>query len=365
MSDIKIEQEKPVSGLNKNLARYANDTKVYSHVKSTANMSKTGVSLEKNLSRINQSIQTQIEKRKEQDPSAANQLEELNSLTNELNKGQLHVNTNVQLKIASTILACATSASLQSTEDSGIRNPHSPTHTYFSTGSMNTIEDVTPRVLIAVDASGSMWWPRTRLVGAANLLASIAKRLSRGGAKLNYAFWDDGCDIPKPFSVSIAKQLAKSSSIKVNEPGEAILQTSVGGGGTNVFSVADRLSPYVYPPELDDNGNILPKVQRGVKYTKQMKKQYHLTYGTDYNLIVIYSDFDFPSNPAYSIPSNEADMKWRFDQIALSKLCCVCCSSTGERETPEAFKHAVKKWIPFSQWEKEIKFYSCQNPDDI
>ncbi len=91
-----------------------------------------------------------------------------------------------------------------------------------------------------------------------------------------------------------------------------------------------------------------------------MRHDYKLTYGDKYNLVVIYSDFDFPSS--HSIPSNEEDIRLMFDMIKVSKptLCCVCCSPEGESDTPDTFKDMVT-WIDYATWEREIKVYSCDN----
>jgi hypothetical protein len=204
-----------------------------------------------------------------------------------------------------------------------------------------------------------MWYPRTRLVGAANLLSSIAKIMKAKGVTMDYAFWDDGCDIPRPFSISDAQRLAREGTPQVHD-GEGVLKTSVGGGGTNIYSLADRLSPYKYPPELNDDGTVKKNNERQVKYTPEMKRKYRLTYGDKYDLIIIYSDFVFPSR--YRIPSDEREIKRLFDRIKVSPrtLCCICCDEDGEKSyTPQSFKKMVT-WIDYATWKREIEVYSCR-----
>lgn len=358
MSDVKLQNGKAISGLNKNLAKFANETNTFSQIKPTAATSSSGTDIASNLQNVTREINSNIESKKSEPGAETGELETLNALTNEINEGQLHISTGVNLTIARRIVNLASNASRPSNEESGVRNMRSPTHQHFSNGSFNFLEDYSPSVLLAIDASGSMWYPKSVLVGASNLLTSIAKILKGKGVKMDYVFWDDGCDIPRPFSVQEARNLAKGNSPTVTD-GEGILKTSVGGGGTNIYSVADRLSPYVYPPELNDDGSVKRKSEREVKYTPEMKRKFKLKYGYQYDLIIIYSDFWFPG--CHKIPSNAADIRRLFDQIRVSKtsLCCICCNEFGDSETPDEFKKLVT-WIPYDVWKSEIEVYSCQ-----
>ena len=344
--------------MNSNLAQFANETNTFSEMQSTA------TEMENTLQQAAQQIENNIEIKNQSGEYDAN-LEELNSLTREINDdnaAKAYMRTDVKLRIANRIVALASNASRPSNEDGDSRNYKSPTHSHFSTGSFNVLEDYAPRVLLAIDASGSMWCKETIMIGAANLLSSIASRLKTKGVTMDYAFWDDGCDIPRPFSIQKARDIARGDVSVSSYTG--VVKLAIGGGGTNVYSIADRLSPYYYPPELNGDGTVKPRKQRKVKYDAKTKKQYKLSYGTDYDLIIIYSDFCFPSSPAYSIPSNPKEIKWRFDQITVSptRLCCVCCHPQGERQTPQTFKKMVT-WIPYEMWQKEIEAYSFKKPE--
>ena len=308
-----------------------------------------------NLDDVKESINSNI-KLKSQNSSASEQqqLQELNALSDELNKGTYAVNNDANLSVADDILRAAQTASISANDDSDDRNPHRPTPHYFATGSTVMLDKEEPSVLIAIDASGSMWFQKSLLVGAANLLTSIANKLkSAGVTSIDYAFWDTTCDIPQPFvrddDSSIAQDLAngKRPSIQSYE-GTSLLKSSVGGGGTNIFSVVARLSRY------DENGDLM--------YDDDDVEKYNLKFADRYNLIIIYSDFDFPSNP---IPRDEDDIIESFGDIPVSsKLCCVCCDSEGEKQTPQAFKDMVKMWISFEDWKHDIDIYRCQPFDN-
>jgi hypothetical protein len=309
-----------------------------------------------NLENVKSEINSNIElKKKSANAEEQRQLQELNSKINDLNNdANLHIRSDMKLKIAADLLRKARTPRRTANIDGEIRNMNNPTRSHFSTGSFNTYDDFTPSVLIAIDASGSMWCKRSILLGATGLLADIAQKLR--GAKLRYAMWDDACDIPRVFNLKVAQSLANGSGIAV-QPVEAVLQTSVGGGGTNIYSVADRLTPFVYPPEVDANGIPLSTKTRTRKYTPEEKKKYNLTFGADYDLIIIYSDFDFYNN---SIPSDKQEMRYMFDQIALGKLCCICCDPDGERQTPETFKKSILGWYSYETWKKEIEVYALE-----
>ena len=118
------------------------------------------------------------------------------------------------------------------------------------------------------------------------------------------------------------------------------------------------MTPYVYPPEVDANGIPLSTKSRTRKYPPEEKKRYNLTFGAEYDLIIIYSDFDFPPNN--SIPSDKQEMRYMFDQIALGKLCCICCDPDGERQTPETFKKSILGWYSYETWKKEIEVYALE-----
>ena len=346
--------DQPINGLNKNLAKFANETTTFSHIQDKG-LPTSGNTMKDNLDDVKESINSNI-KLKSQNSSASEQqqLQELNALSDELNKGTYAVNNDANLSVADDILRAAQTASISANDDSDDRNPHRPTPHYFATGSTVMLDKEEPSVLIAIDASGSMWFQKSLLVGAANLLTSIANKLkSAGVTSIDYAFWDTTCDIPQPFvrddDSSIAQDLAngKRPSIQSYE-GTSLLKSSVGGGGTNVFSVVARLSRY------DENGDLM--------YDDDDVEKYNLKFADRYNLIIIYSDFDFPSNP---IPRDEDDIIESFGDIPVSsKLCCVCCDSAGEKQTPQAFKDMVKMWISFEDWKHDIDIYRCQPFDN-
>jgi hypothetical protein len=211
------------------------------------------------------------------------------------------------------------------------------------------LEKTEPKVLIAIDASGSMWSPPNLLVGAANLLASVANQLEGSGVtSIDYAFWDNTCDIPREFTKdgddSVAQNLANGQRPRLQDAGISTLRTSVGGGGTNIYSVVARLSRY------DEDGDEM--------YSEDDIEKFNLKFADQYDLIIIYSDFDLSSHP---IPQNDYEIYERFGELAPNKLCCICCSETGERMTPTEFKESVVlKWISYEQWKHDIDIYRCQ-----
>ena len=205
-----------------------------------------------------------------------------------------------------------------------------------------------------------MWNKKSIIVGATGLLSNIANHLP--GKAMMYSFWDEACDIPSFFNARTADNMKKNpGSIQVQgvPSQQLVLHTSVGGGGTNVYSVVDRLSPYVYPNETDSNGVMLPPSQRTKKYSPDMKSKYKLTYENDYDLIIIYSDFEFYGDGR--IPSDLDSIKRRFAPINLKKLCCICCSQRGESDTPVIFKKSIRYWVPFTMWQKEIEAYAIKD----
>ena len=342
MNEIEFKQDKrKITGMNKNLAEFANEQNAFSQVNKTTTVgSNTGETMENNLQGVINSINTNIDtKIQHSDETEQQRMQELNALSNEQNKADVSINKKAHLKVASKILRAAQAAQLQSDNESGIKNYHRPANTYFQTGSTQMIEEDVPRVLIAIDASGSMWFNPNVLVGAANLLSSLVNYLKM---PVDYAFWDETCDIPRPYSGAVAKNLASGNRPSVQKY-EGKLQTSVGGGGTNVYSVVSRLS------RLDAN--------RKPRFDAKTIAQHKLRFADNYNLIIIYSDFEFPDN--YSIPYNVNDVKRRFGEVPYNKLVCVCCSRNGENATPPTFKKLLgQRWVSYKEWQDAIDYYS-------
>ena len=343
MNEIEFKQDtRKITGMNKNLAEFANEQNAFSQVnKSTSVGSNTGGTMQENLGRVINSINTNIETKMEHSNDTEQQrMQELNALSNEQNKADVAINSKAHLTVARKILRAAQAAQMQSNEDSEMRNERRPTSTYFQTGATHRLENEVPRVLLAIDASGSMWFNPNVLVGAANLLSSLVNALNM---PVDYAFWDETCDIPQPYTGAVAKSLADGTRPHVHQYAGK-LQTSVGGGGTNVYSVVSRLS------RLDDN--------RKPRFDAKTIAQHKLKFADNYNLIIIYSDFEFPSN--YSIPTNVNDIKRRFGEVRYNKLVCVCCSDKGENYyTPQTFKKLLgQRWISYKEWQDAIDYYS-------
>lgn len=337
-------KDKPIKGLNSNLAQFANETTTFSHVK--GGLSKTGHSIKEVLGETTRDINNNI-KRKSQVSSASEQqkLQELNDISNQKNKGDYVIDTDTDLRVAAEILSAAKAAQMASNNDGDDRDWHHPTIHHFDTGSFNLLEEHQPKVLIAIDASGSMWFPQSLLVGAANLLSSLTKQLERAGVMgVDYAFWDDTCDIPQPYSTSLAQSLAEGNKPSVQSyANTGVLQSSVGGGGTNIYSLVARLSRY------NEDGEPM--------YDDDDIEKFNLKFADRYDLIIIYSDFVFEY---HKIPNMEDDIVERFGDIRMNKLCCVCCNERGERETPSEFKEIVRKWISYEDWKHDIDIYRCQ-----
>lgn len=336
--------DKPIKGLNSNLAQFANETTTFSHVK--GGLSKTGHSIKAVLGETTRDINNNI-KRKSQVSSASEQqkLQELNDISNQKNKGDYVIDTDTDLRVAAEILSAAKAAQMASNNDGDDRDWHHPTIHHFDTGSFNLLEEHQPKVLIAIDASGSMWFPQSLLVGAANLLSSLATQLERAGVMgVDYAFWDETCDIPQPYSTSMAQSLAEGNKPSVQSyANTGVLQSSVGGGGTNIYSLVARLSRY------NEDGDPM--------YDDDDIEKFNLKFADRYDLIIIYSDFVFDY---HKIPNMEDDIVERFGDIRMNKLCCVCCNEIGERETPSEFKELVRKWISYEDWKHDIDIYRCQ-----
>ena len=337
-------KDKPIKGLNSNLAQFANETTTFSHVK--GGLSKTGHSIKEVLGETTRDINNNI-KRKSQVSSESEQqkLQELNDISNQKNKGDYVIDTDTDLRVAAEILSAAKAAQMASNNDGDDRDWHHPTIHHFDTGSFNLLEEHQPKVLILIDASGSMWVPPNLLVGAANLLSSVAKQLERAGVMgVDYAFWDETCDIPQPYSTSMAQSLAEGNKPSVHSyANTGVLQSSVGGGGTNIYSVVARLSRY------NKDGDPM--------YDDDDVEKFNLKFADRYDLIIIYSDFVFDY---HKIPNMEDDIVERFGDIRMNKLCCVCCNERGERETPSEFKELVRKWISYEDWKHDIDIYRCQ-----
>ena len=343
MNEIEFKQDtRKITGMNKNLAEFANEQNAFSQVNKTTSVgSNTGGTMQENLGRVINSINTNIETKMEHSNDTEQQrMQELNALSNEQNKADVAINSKAHLTVARKILRAAQAAQMQSNEDSEMRNERRPTSTYFQTGATHRLENEVPRVLLAIDASGSMWFNPNVLVGAANLLSSLVNALNM---PVDYAFWDETCDIPQPYTGAVAKSLADGTRPHVHQYAGK-LQTSVGGGGTNVYSVVSRLS------RLDDN--------RKPRFDAKTIAQHKLKFADNYNLIIIYSDFEFPSN--YSIPTNVNDIKRRFGEVRYNKLVCVCCSDKGENYyTPQTFKKLLgQRWISYKEWQDAIDYYS-------
>ena len=337
-------KDKPIKGLNSNLAQFANETTTFSHVK--GGLSKTGHSIKDVLGETTRDINNNI-KRKSQVSSESEQqkLQELNEISSQKNKGDYVIDTDTDLRVAAEILSAAKAAQMASNNDGDDRDWHHPTIHHFDNGSFNLLEEHQPKVLIAIDASGSMWFPKSLLVGAANLLSSLAKQLESAGViGVDYVFWDDTCDIPQPYSTSMAQSLAEGNKPSVQSyENTGVLQSSVGGGGTNIYSLVARLSRYNEDGEpMYDDDNI---------------EKFNLKFADGYDLIIIYSDFVFDY---HKIPNMEDDIIERFGDIRMNKLCCVCCNERGERETPSEFKDLVRKWISYEDWKHDIDIYRCQ-----
>lgn len=337
-------KDKPIKGLNSNLAQFANETTTFSHVK--GGLSKTGHSIKDVLGETTRDINNNI-KRKSQVSSESEQqkLQELNEISSQKNKGDYVIDTDTDLRVAAEILSAAKAAQMASNNDGDDRDWHHPTIHHFDNGSFNLLEEHQPKVLIAIDASGSMWFPKSLLVGAANLLSSVAKQLESAGViGVDYVFWDDTCDIPQPYSTSMAQSLAEGNKPSVQSyENTGVLQSSVGGGGTNIYSLVARLSRYNEDGEpMYDDDNI---------------EKFNLKFADGYDLIIIYSDFVFDY---HKIPNMEDDIIERFGDIRMNKLCCVCCNERGERETPSEFKELVRKWISYEDWKHDIDIYRCQ-----
>ena len=337
-------KDKPIKGLNSNLAQFANETTTFSHVK--GGLSKTGHSIKEVLGETTRDINNNI-KRKSQVSSEGEQqkLQELNEISSQKNKGDYVIDTDTDLRVAAEILSAAKAAQMASNNDGDDRDWHHPTIHHFDNGSFNMLEEHQPKVLIAIDASGSMWFPKSLLVGAANLLSSLAKQLESAGViGVDYVFWDDTCDIPQPYSTSMAQSLAEGNKPSVQSyENTGVLQSSVGGGGTNIYSLVARLSRYNEDGEpMYDDDNI---------------EKFNLKFADGYDLIIIYSDFVFDY---HKIPNMEDDIIERFGDIRMNKLCCVCCNERGERETPSEFKELVRKWISYEDWKHDIDIYRCQ-----
>ena len=342
MNEIEFKQDtRKITGMNKNLAEFANEQNAFSQVnKATTVGSNTGETMENNLQSVVNSIDTNIEtKMRHGDETEQQRMQELNALSNEQNKADVSINSKAHLTVARKILRAAQAAQLQSDMESGVKNYKRPANTYFQTGATQMLEDEVPRVLIAIDASGSMWFNPNVLVGAANLLSSLVNYLKM---PVDYAFWDETCDIPRPYTGAVAKNLANGTRPTVQKYAGK-LQTSVGGGGTNVYSVVSRLS------RLDNN--------RKPRFDAKTIAQHKLKFADNYNLIIIYSDFEFPDN--YSIPANVNDVKRRFGEVRYNKLVCVCCSRDGEKDTPPTFKKLLgQRWVSYKEWQDAIDYYS-------
>lgn len=290
-------------------------------------------------------------KRKSQVSSASEQqkLQELNEISNQNNKGDYVIDTETDLRVAAEILSAAKAAQMASNNDGDDRDWHHPTIHHFDNGSFNLLEEHQPKVLIAIDASGSMWYPPSLLVGAANLLSSLAKQLERSGVSgIDYVFWDDTCDIPQPYSTSMAQSLAEGNKPSVQSyKNTGVLQSSVGGGGTNIYSLVARLTRYKEDGEpMYDDDDI---------------EKFNLKFADRYDLIIIYSDFVFDYNN--KIDDMEDDIIEHFGDVRMSKLCCVCCNESGEKRTPTVFKELVRKWISYEDWKHDIDIYRCQQFD--
>ena len=342
MNEIEFKQDtRKITGMNKNLAEFANEQNAFSQVnKATTVGSNTGETMENNLQSVVNSIDTNIEtKMTHGDETEQQKMQELNALSNEQNKANVAINSKAHLNVARKILRAAQAAQLQSDMESGVKNYKRPANTYFQTGATQMLEDEVPRVLIAIDASGSMWFNPNVLVGAANLLSSLVNYLKM---PVDYAFWDETCDIPRPYTGAVAKNLANGTRPTVQKYAGK-LQTSVGGGGTNVYSVVSRLS------RLDNN--------RKPRFDAKTIAQHKLKFADNYNLIIIYSDFEFPDG--YSIPANVNDVKRRFGEVRYNKLVCVCCSRDGEKDTPPTFKKLLgQRWVSYKEWQDAIDYYS-------
>lgn len=352
MTDIKIEPGKPIQGLNPNLAMFANESTTFSQVKSTAMESKNGeASMDTNLGNVTKEIDKGIEAKMSESDDADAQMQELKRLSNDLSQqANVAINTKAELTVATTIVQAATNARHPSRDESDLRNLMSPTPSNLLTGSFNRLYNEKPRVLFAIDASGSMWSPPCFLLGAANLLSSIANDLENSGVSMDYVFWDDRCDIPRPFDVAAAQALANGEPHVSAEDGKGYLKTSVGGGGTNIFCVANRLTPYVYPPApgMSDQDR---ELKQGLD--DNVIAEMDLKFGYDYDFIIFYSDFVF-DNRNSPTGDLEEDQR-RFDQITVSpgNMCCVCCSQQGESRINKNFKENVT-WISYEEWQKDI-----------
>ena len=114
--------------------------------------------------------------------------------------------------------------------------------------------------------------------------------------------------------------------------------------------MANRLTPYVYPPapgESDQDRELKQGLDDNVIAEMELK------FGYDYDFIIFYSDFVFDTScsPTGDL---EEDQR-RFDQITVSpgNMCCVCCSKQGESRINKNFKENVT-WISYEEWEKDI-----------
>lgn len=343
MNEIEFKQDtRKITGLNKNLAEFANEQNAFSQVNNATSVgSNTGGTMQENLGGVSNSIQNNIDSRIDHgDDTEQQRMQELKALSTPQNKADVAINSNAHLTVALKILRAAKAAQMQANDDSEMRNERRPTASYFQTGATHRLENEVPRVLLAIDASGSMWFNPNVLVGAGNLLSSLVKALNM---PVDYAFWDETCDIPQPYTGAVAQNLADGTRPHVHQY-SGKLQTSVGGGGTNVYSVVSRLS------RLDEN--------RKPRFDSKTISQHKLRFADNYNLIIIYSDFEFPSH--YSIPTNVNDIKRRFGEVRYNKLVCVCCSEKGEKYyTPQAFKKLLgQRWISYKEWQNAIDYYS-------
>ena len=344
-NEVKEATTQKIQGLPGNLAKFANDPTNFS------NAGNTGSAPIGNFAQSARDIAGNINIMSKKGGPSANAFASLDKI-GESESSKMKVPSHAELEIANRIVSMIQNASSDQSE-------RKPGHirfqkTTFQTNKMQDQAEYSSNILIAIDASGSMWYPSILLKGAMNLLGSIATQL--GGQNVYYVFWDDSCDIPRPFDASIADAISSGGTPSLKDSGSEV-STHVGGSGTDIRCLADRLSPYVYPPN-DEND------QREIKYNEDEINKNHLIFADDFDYVMVYSDFCFEGQA--KLKNDAESLQMMFDQIPLDKIGAICCDSYGEQDTPDAFKENINTWISYPEWVKEIKEYEIsKNPGGI